>query len=94
VPIVIGNYRWRLGLAPAEAEYADQERTLQAAPAIDVPTITIDGRYDPFTPPGDGSTYRAHFTSKYEHRTFDVGHNVPQEAPAEFAQAVTDADRM
>jgi pimeloyl-ACP methyl ester carboxylesterase len=59
-----------------------------------VPTITIDGKYDPFTPPGDGSSYRAHFTGKYRHRTFDVGHNVPQEAPREFAQAVEDAERL
>ena len=94
VPIVIGNYRWRLSLAPAEAEYADIEAKLQNAPPIAVPTITIDGKYDPFTPAGDGSSYRAHFTGKYRHRTFDVGHNVPQEAPREFTQAVVDADRL
>jgi pimeloyl-ACP methyl ester carboxylesterase len=84
VPIVIGNYRWRLSLAPAEAEYADIEAKLQNAPPIAVPTITIDGKYDPFT----------HFTGMYRHRTFDVGHNVPQEAPREFTQAVVDADRL
>jgi pimeloyl-ACP methyl ester carboxylesterase len=94
VPIVIGNYRWRLSLAPAEPEYAAIEAKLQAAPPIAVPTITIDGRYDPFTPDGDGSSYRSHFTGKYRHRTFDVGHNVPQEAPREFTQAVVDADRL
>jgi pimeloyl-ACP methyl ester carboxylesterase len=65
-----------------------------AAPAIAVPTITVDGKYDPFTPPGDGAAYRAHFTGKYDHRTFDVGHNVPQEAPQAFAQAVADVDRF
>ena len=94
VPIVIGNYRWRLSLAPAEPKYAAIEAKLQNAPSIGVPTITIDGRYDPFTPAGDGSSYRKHFTGKYDHRTFDVGHNVPQEAPAQFAQAVVDADRL
>jgi pimeloyl-ACP methyl ester carboxylesterase len=94
VPIVIGNYRWRQSLAPAEPEYAAIEAKLQAAPPIAVPTITIDGKYDPFTPAGDGSSYRAHFTGKYRHRTFAVGHNVPQEAPREFAQAVVDADRL
>jgi pimeloyl-ACP methyl ester carboxylesterase len=94
VPIVIGNYRWRLSLAPAEPAYAALESRLQKAPAITVPTITIDGKNDPFTPAGDGSSYRSHFTGKYEHRVFNVGHNVPQEAPREFAQAVVDADRL
>jgi pimeloyl-ACP methyl ester carboxylesterase len=91
--IVIGNYRWRQSLIPAEPEYAELESELQKAPKIAVPTITIDGRYDPFTPAGDGSSYRDHFTGRYQHRTFDVGHNVPQEAPLEFAQAVVDASR-
>ena len=94
VPIVIGNYRWRLSLAPAEPQYAALESQLQKAPSIGVPTITIDGKHDPFTPAGNGSAYRSHFTGKYQHRTFDVGHNVPQEAPSAFAQAVIDADRL
>jgi pimeloyl-ACP methyl ester carboxylesterase len=94
VPIIIGNYRWRLGLYPAEAEYADLEQRLQQAPEIAVPTITIDGKYDPFTPAGNGSAYRAKFTGKYDHRVFDVGHNVPQEDPRGFAQAVIDAGRL
>jgi pimeloyl-ACP methyl ester carboxylesterase len=94
VAIVIGNYRWRLGLAPAEAEYASIEAKLQQAPVISVPAITIDGKHDPFTPAGTGAAYRDHFTGKYEHRVFPVGHNVPQEAPQEFAQAVMDVDRF
>ncbi|GAA1116387.1 alpha/beta hydrolase [Kribbella jejuensis] len=91
--IVIGNYRWRQSLIPAEPEYAALEEVLQKTPKIAVPTITIDGRYDPFTPAGDGSSYRDHFVGRYQHRTFDVGHNVPQEAPREFAQAVVDVSR-
>lgn len=94
VPIVIGNYRWRLSLAPSEPEYADLERVLQRAPAISVPAITIDGRDDPFTPAGSGSAYRSRFTGPYDHREFGVGHNVPQEDPEGFAQAVIDADRL
>jgi pimeloyl-ACP methyl ester carboxylesterase len=94
ISIVIGNYRWRLSEWPSEPEYASIERRLQEAPAIAVPTITIDGEYDPFTPPGNGAAYRDHFTGKYEHRTFKVGHNVPQEAPRAFAQAVVDAGRL
>jgi pimeloyl-ACP methyl ester carboxylesterase len=94
VPIVIGNYRWRQSLAPAEPEYASIENRLQRTPAIGVPTITVDGEFDPFTPPGDGAKYRDHFTGKYQHRTFSVGHNVPQEAPRDFARAVVDAARL
>ncbi len=94
VPIVIGNYRWRLGQYAAEPEYAAIERRLQQAPAIAVPTITIDGKYDPFTPAGNGSAYRAKFTGRYDHRVLDVGHNVPQEDPRGFAQAVIDAGHL
>ncbi len=94
VAIVIGNYRWRLSLVPAESEYARIEHKLQRVPVIGVPTITIDGQHDPFTPPGDGAAYRDHFTGKYEHRVFPVGHNVPQEAPRAFARAVMDVDRF
>jgi pimeloyl-ACP methyl ester carboxylesterase len=53
-----------------------------------------DGEYAPFTPPGNGAAYRDKFVGKYEHRVFKVGHNVPQEAPGAFAQAVVDADRL
>jgi pimeloyl-ACP methyl ester carboxylesterase len=94
VSIVIGNYRWRQSLYPAEPEYASLENKLQLAPAIAVPTITIDGEQDPFTPPGDGAAYRDHFTGRYEHRVFAVGHNVPQEAPEAFARAVIDAGHL
>ena len=94
VAVIIGNYRWRLDLVPGDPRYAAIEKKLDAAPAIAVPAITVDGKHDPFTPPGDGAAYRAHFTGKYDHRTFDVGHNVPQEAPQAFAQAVVDADRF
>jgi pimeloyl-ACP methyl ester carboxylesterase len=59
-----------------------------------VPTVTVDGKYDPFMPPRDGALYRAHFTGKYAHRTLPVGHNVPQEAPHAFAKAVIDVDHL
>ena len=94
VKIVIGNYRWRQGLYPSEPQYASIESKLQKSPAITVPTITIDGEHDPFTAPGNGASYRHHFTGKYEHRKLDVGHNVPQEAPEAFAQAVVDVGRL
>jgi pimeloyl-ACP methyl ester carboxylesterase len=94
VAIIIDNYRWRLDLVPGDPRYAAIERKLDAAPTIAVPTVTVDGEYDPFTPPGDGALYRAHFTGKYAHRTIAVGHNVPQEGPVAFAQAVIDADHL
>ncbi|MEU0401036.1 alpha/beta hydrolase [Streptomyces sp. NPDC006197] len=93
--IVIHNYRWRLGLAEGERRYDRYEDLLATAPLIGVPTLTIDPLLDPFTaPPGDGSSYRGKFTGPYEHRALSVGHNVPQEAPTAFAQAVVDVDHF
>jgi pimeloyl-ACP methyl ester carboxylesterase len=92
VAIVIHNYRWRLGVAAGEAKYDAIEQELANAPTISVPTITMEGDANgaPHPPP---DAYRAKFTGKYEHRTITggVGHNLPQEAPREFAQAVIDA---
>ncbi|WP_328675248.1 alpha/beta hydrolase [Streptomyces sp. NBC_01261] len=95
VSIVIHNYRWRLGLAAGDPRYDGIETKLAAGPAVAVPTITLDGELDPFTPAGDGSAYRAKFTGPYDHRALaGIGHNLPQEAPEAFAQAVLDADRL
>jgi pimeloyl-ACP methyl ester carboxylesterase len=89
VPIVIHNYRWRLGLAEGEAEYSDLERRLAEAPAIGVPTITLEGDANG-APHPEPSAYAAKFSGPYEHRTIEggIGHNLPQEAPDEFARAV------
>lgn len=93
--VVIHNYRWRLGLADGERRYDPLERRLATRPVIEVPTITLDPERDPFTAPGDGASYRDRFTGAYEHRTLKgIGHNVPQEAPAAFAQAVIDVTRI
>jgi pimeloyl-ACP methyl ester carboxylesterase len=93
VAIVIHNYRWRLGLAPGEAKYDDMEKRLAEGPVITVPTITLEGDANgaPHPPP---DAYRQKFSGKYAHRTIGggVGHNLPQEAPQAFAQAVVDAD--
>ncbi|EXU65085.1 alpha/beta hydrolase [Streptomyces sp. PRh5] len=95
VPIVVHNYRWRLGLAKGDPRYDGLEARLAAAPDIAVPTITLDGELDPFTPAGDGAAYRSKFTGAYDHRTLEgIGHNVPQEAPEAFAEAVLDVDRF
>jgi pimeloyl-ACP methyl ester carboxylesterase len=91
VPIVIHNYRWRMGLADGERQYDAIEQKLAAGPTIGVPTITMEGDANgaPHPPP---ESYRAKFTEKYEHRTITggIGHNLPQEAPREFAQAIID----
>ncbi|WP_182902639.1 alpha/beta fold hydrolase [Microbispora sp. H10830] len=94
--IVIHNYRWRLSLADGERRYDGLERRLADRPVIAVPTITLDAERDPFTAsPGDGSSYRDKFTGPYEHRTLKgIGHNLPQEAPTAFAQAVVDVDHL
>jgi pimeloyl-ACP methyl ester carboxylesterase len=93
VDIVIHNYRWRLGLAEGEAEYAELENRLAEAPAITVPAITLEGDANG-APHPEPSTYANKFTGRYSHRTIDggIGHNLPQEAPEAFAQAVIDVD--
>jgi pimeloyl-ACP methyl ester carboxylesterase len=93
VSIVIHNYRWRLGLAAGEAQYDDLERQLADGPVITVPTITLEGDANGAPHPEPGA-YRAKFSGKYAHRTISggVGHNLPQEAPQAFAQAVVDVD--
>jgi pimeloyl-ACP methyl ester carboxylesterase len=93
--IVLFNYRWRIGLIDGEHHYDRYEKLLAAQPSIGVPTMTLDPALDPFTAPGDGSAYRQHFTGPYAHRTIaNIGHNLPQEAPTVFAQAVVDADHL
>jgi pimeloyl-ACP methyl ester carboxylesterase len=95
VRIVIHNYRWRLGLAHGDPRYRAIEAKLAAGPQIAVPTVTLDGELDPFTPAGNGAAYRAKFTGPYAHRALrGIGHNLPQEAPEPFARAVLEADRL
>jgi pimeloyl-ACP methyl ester carboxylesterase len=91
VAIVIHNYRWRLGLAEGESKYDDLEKRLAAAPPIALPTITLEGD-DNGAPHPDASAYAMKFTGKYEHRLIKggVGHNLPQEAPQPFAEAIVD----
>jgi pimeloyl-ACP methyl ester carboxylesterase len=93
VAIVIHNYRWRLGLAAGEPQYDDLEARLAGAPAIAVPTITLEGDANG-APHPDASAYAHKFSGTYAHRVIGggVGHNLPQEAPQAFAQAVTDVD--
>jgi pimeloyl-ACP methyl ester carboxylesterase len=89
VAIVIHNYRWRLGLAEGEAEYAELETRLAEAPAISVPAITLEGDANG-APHPEPSGYAAKFSGTYSHRTIEggIGHNLPQEAPDAFADAV------
>ena len=93
VAIVIHNYRWRLGLAEGEPKYDDLETRLAEGPVITVPTITLEGDANGAPHPADTS-YRNKFSGKYAHRVVHdrVGHNLPQEAPQAFAQAVVDVD--
>ncbi|WP_413757032.1 alpha/beta fold hydrolase [Streptomyces sp. MMBL 11-3] len=92
--VVLFNYRWRIGLVEGLRRYDRYEERLAARPTVGVPTLTLDAALDPFTAPDDGAAYRDRFTGPYEHRTLaDVGHNLPQEAPAAFARAVVDVDR-
>jgi len=91
VAIVIHNYRWRLSLANGEDTYGKLEQRIFARPVITVPSITIASDFDGAA--ADGRGYADRFTGKYAHRVLNgIGHNVPQEAPQAFAQAIVDVD--
>jgi pimeloyl-ACP methyl ester carboxylesterase len=93
VSISIHDYRWRLGLAEGEAKYDALEQRLAQSPAVTVPTITLEGDANG-APHPEAAAYATKFTGKYAHRviTGGIGHNLPQEAPQAFAQAVADVD--
>ncbi|MBD2074280.1 alpha/beta hydrolase [Phormidium sp. FACHB-592] len=93
VSIVVHNYRWRLGLAEGESKYDEFEKRLATFPMIAVPTITLESDANG-APHPDPSSYTKKFSGKYLHRTIKggIGHNLPQEAPQEFAKAVVDVD--
>jgi pimeloyl-ACP methyl ester carboxylesterase len=94
VSIVIHNYRWRLGLAKGESKYDDLEKRLAEGPVITVPTITMEGDTNG-APHPDPSSYAKKFSGRYSNRIINggVGHNLPQEAPQAFAEAVVEVDR-
>ena len=93
VSLVIHNYRWRLGVAEGESKYDDFERRLAEGPTIAVPTITLEGDANG-APHPDPRAYADKFSGKYTHRVLNggIGHNLPQEAPRAFADAVIDVD--
>ena len=94
VAIVIHNYRFRIGLTEGEPQYEKFEKQLAQLPTIAVPTITLEGDANGAPHPADPAAYRQKFTGNYANRiiTGGIGHNLPQEAPQAFAQAVIDVD--
>ena len=94
VDVVIQSYRHRFALAAGDPAYEEIEQRLAAQPRITVPAITIDGTADGVAGPAGTARAASRFTGPHEHRLFDgIGHNVPQEAPEKFAQAVLDVRR-
>jgi pimeloyl-ACP methyl ester carboxylesterase len=91
VAIAIHNYRWRIGLAQGEPQYDEIDSRLAKSPVISVPTITMEGDANG-APHPEPSSYARKFSGKYEHRTIKggIGHNLPQEAPQAFAEAIVD----
>jgi pimeloyl-ACP methyl ester carboxylesterase len=93
VSIVIHNYRWRLGLAVGDPQHEELEKRLAQGPVIAVSTITLDGDSDGVAPATDGSTHAEKFSGKRTHLIVKgVGHNLPQEAPHAFTEAVVEVD--
>jgi len=89
VEVVIHSYRHRFGLAPGDPAFAETERRLAAQPPITVPTIALVGEGDGVTPPEGAERDRRRFVGRYELRSIPlVGHNLPQEAPEAFADAL------
>jgi pimeloyl-ACP methyl ester carboxylesterase len=90
VDVVIQSYRHRYGYAPGDPALLDIAARIQAQPTIAVPTINLDGEADgvrPISRTVDPSAKK--FTGFYERRILPmVGHNVPQEAPAETVAAI------
>ncbi|MGF6446937.1 alpha/beta fold hydrolase [Paraburkholderia youngii] len=95
VAVVIHNYRWRLGLAQGEPQYDELEKRLATGPTIAVPTITLEGDANGAAHP-EPAAYAKKFTGKYQHRNVSggIGHNLPQEAPKAFADAILDVTRL
>ncbi|MBM7568759.1 alpha/beta fold hydrolase [Paenibacillus sacheonensis] len=95
VPITISNYRWRLGLIPGEPRYAALEARLAESPPITVPTITMEGDANGAPHPA-AADYAKYFTGKYKHVIVrgGIGHNLPQEAPEAFADAIIEVDHL
>ena len=95
VDVVIHNYRWRLGLADGEARYDTIEAQLAKAPVVAVPTITLESDANG-APHPDSASYAKRFSGPYAHRvvTGGIGHNLPQEAPQAFVDAIVDVDRF
>jgi pimeloyl-ACP methyl ester carboxylesterase len=94
VRISLYNYRWALSLEPGERKYDSLEKKIATFPTIACPTITLEGDANG-APHADPSAYAKKYVGKYEHRdlTGGIGHNLPQEAPAEFAKAIIDVDK-
>jgi pimeloyl-ACP methyl ester carboxylesterase len=91
VDVVIHSYRHRFGLADGDPQYADLQRRLAALPVIPVPSITLDGDGDGVAPANDGTASAAKFTGNRSHRVIPhAGHNLPQEEPEAFADAVVE----
>jgi len=96
VDIVIHNYRWRQGLADGERAYDALEQRLAAGPQISVPTIVMEGDANGAPHASSDAPFRKKFVGRYDYRvlTGGIGHNLPQEAPGAFAQAVLDVARV
>ena len=92
VAVVIHNYRWRIGIAEGEAKYGELENRLATGPTISVPSITLESDANG-APHPEPSSYANKFTGRYQHRniTGGIGHNLPQEDPKAFVDAVIDA---
>src|SRR5262249_18752537 len=89
VAVSVHSYRHRYGLVPGDPAVDETERKLAALPQIGVPAVALHGADDGVTPAPPAEKQARFFKGRYERRVLPgVGHNLPQEAPKEFADAV------
>ena len=90
VDVVLHSYRHRRLAAEGDPRYDADETALARQPPITVPAISLDALADGLGA-DDSSVDREHFTGPFEIRGVEgAGHNLPQETPAAFADAIAD----
>jgi pimeloyl-ACP methyl ester carboxylesterase len=94
VEVVLHSYRYKFGLVPGDERYTELARRLEEQPAIELPTLTLDGAAHGVAPGSDGDRSASFFLGQWEHRVVPgAGHNIPQENPQAFAEAVQTVSR-
>jgi pimeloyl-ACP methyl ester carboxylesterase len=89
VDVVVHSYRVRFGLVPGDPAVEGIERQLASLPPIGVRTVVLDGGSDGVAMTATSERDAGRFVRGVDRVLISgVGHNIPQEAPQAFADAV------